>query len=261
MGILAVVTIPHRSGIPKHGFSNSFAIGEILPGATAENDAAKDTLANQIRDLYTSGAATGGTSLAASYMASEVDGGANAASVKLYDITGHLDGSPHGSPVWVKPFTMPTVAPPSALGLPSEVAIAVTLEAAGRAGQQVEAPDGTDPGLAPDRPRQRYTGKFYFGPVRNSPDVAVNAPSGAMMVSGTVTTDLLDVVEYTAEQIYAAGPGLRFLGVWSRADQRIRSIDSVSVDDAFDTQRRRGASPTTRTRRAITVASTVELAS
>ena len=41
------------------------------------------------------------------------------------------------------------------------------------------------------------------------------------------------------------------LGVWSRADARLTAISHVSVDDAWDTQRRRGVDPTARRRVAL----------
>ena len=52
-----------------------------------------------------------------------------------------------------------------------------------------------------------------------------------------------------AQAIDAAGAGdVAGLGVWSRVDRAIRGIDNVRTDDAWDTQRRRGAQPTGVTR-------------
>jgi hypothetical protein len=39
--------------------------------------------------------------------------------------------------------------------------------------------------------------------------------------------------------------------VWSRKDAQVRPVAAVSIDNAFDIQRRRGEEPTLRTRTAL----------
>lgn len=242
MGTLAVVELPYKSGLPKDKTVNTFAIAEA--NGHAGMDAA---YLAAISGIYTTNsAALGGVPLG-SYLSKGVSRVANACTVKLYDITDHLDGSPHGSPYALGTFTIATEG--ADLALPDEVALVCTLEAAGRSTQFVEIPDGTDPGTAVDRPRQRYTGRVYFGPFTSS--ATANDANGSARPTTAIMNAVRERVIAAALAIDAAGAGdVAGLGVWSRVDRAIRGIDNVRTDNAWDTQRRRGISPTAVTRQA-----------
>lgn len=249
MGCLIVVELQGKSGLPKDKYVNTFAIAESIPGNDARANSS-ELLAAAI-DFYngTNAALTGSLGDQMSGCISRVAG---SSAVKLYDITGHLDGSPHGSPFDSTTFQLDGSS--STLGHPEEVALCCTLEAANRADQMVERADGSDPGTAVDRPRQRYTGRVYLGPWA----AAHNVQEGTTNFSrppAILTTGIREAMVRFATAIDAAGGGdVLGLGVWSRADQAIRGIDTVRTDDAWDTQRRRGCSPT-----AVTRTSTGEL--
>lgn len=235
MGTLAVVELPLRSGLPKDRIVNTYAIAEAnhTPGDLP-------ALALAIQRIYTAAELVVGVTLA-TQMSPALNRAADACSVKMYNITDHLDGSPHGSPEFVLPFTLPASGPGAPM--PEEVALVGTLEAAGRAAQFVEVPDGADPDAAPDRPRQRYTGRVYYGPFNAG--VVVADANGMARPTANIQTIIRNVLVRASVEIDDVGVGdIYGLGVWSRKNRAIRGIDNVRTDDAFDTQRRRGASPT-----------------
>lgn len=255
MGVLAQVVLPRRSGLAKDSVVNTYAIG----GASSASPAGDLTdIAEAIYRIYiASPAETPGSSFSFLYMAGCLSNAVDGARVKLYDISAHLDGSPHGSPFMEVPFTLDTFS--SAGSLPAEVACVATLEAVGRGNQLVERPDGIDPGFAPDRPRSRYTGRVFIGPLRDSSDVMTLDVNKEARISSALSLFLRRNIRDAAQSIHAIDPTY-FLGVWSRADEAIRSIDNVAVDDAPDTQRRRGCGATTRQRTAVSEGVGVELA-
>lgn len=243
MGVLAVVEMPMRTGLAKDKVVNTFAIAEADPGATVS--LAEEDYADAFIDFYTLTHASLTAALGAA-LSPALSRVADACVVKFYDITGHLDGSPHGSPFYLKTFTLPAAG--SAQAEPEEQAYCLTLEALDRNLQLVEVPDGADPDAKPDRPRQRYTGRVYLGPFCDGwkftdangmcrPNNPLQAGVRALGVRLAVAIDTISVD--------TAG-----LGVWSRKNRAIRGVATVRTDDAWDTQRRRGASPTAVTRTA-----------
>lgn len=243
MGTLAVVELQGKSGLPKDKYVNTFAIAEAN-SIKGTGDLDDDYFAALIDFYNGTNAALAGS--IGDQMSGCVSRSADASVIKLYDITGHLDGSPHGSPRAVQTFTLDGSG--STLGHPEEVALVLTLEAANRSEQLVEVPDGSDAGAAPDRPRQRYTGRVYLGPWA----AAHNAQQGTTNFSrppSILTDGIRQAGVRLSVGIDAAGAGdLASLGVWSRADRAIRGIDAVRTDDSWDTQRRRGCAPVAVTR-------------
>lgn len=245
MGTLVVVELASRSGLPKDKCVNTFAIAEAGGSHVGKDDAYIDA----ITDLYTLAVPSIGRAVG-ELLSPSLSRVASACAIKLYDITDHLDGSPHGSPYRTEAFTLPAAQNP--LPLPEEVAYAVRLEALGRSDQLVEIPDGADPDLAPDRPRQRYTGHVYFGPL-NAQHLEADV-NGQARPNALLGTGLRDAVARAADAIDTDTADEASIGVWSRQSMWIRGIHSVSTDNAWDTQRRRGAQPTS-----VTTTVTVEL--
>lgn len=237
--VLAVAILPHRNGLVEDIVTNTFVFGNngVAPNAT-DLDAIEDA----VTEFYTTAKNGQGSSLGA-YLHSDRARNALACEVKLYDISAHLDGSPHGAPISTTTFTLPGTATGS---YPSQSAYCITLEAVGRATQPVEEADGPDPGSAPDRPMQRYTGRIYLGPLKTAAGVTdavgITRPSPAFMADCRLGIEAMQL------HVAANSPNLYLLGVWSRTDEVVRDVDRVSSDDTFDTQRRRGASPTVRER-------------
>lgn len=253
MGILAQVVLPYQSNLPRDVATNTFAIGGVGSSISVGDLV---NLTGAISDLYDT--SWNGTEPALGTLIHPcVSRVANACSIRYYDISAHLDGTPHGSPFAHHTFTMPPAA--AAQGLPEEVSVVLRMEAANRANQRVEVPDGVDPDAKPDRPRQRYTGRIYFGPLVSNGDVLTTGTSSRARV-GFLRDYSREALRLVAETIHTNIPG-GWLGVWSRSDEAIREVSHISVDDAFDTQRRRGSSPSVNNRVAVAGAGVqVELA-
>jgi len=132
-----------------------------------------------------------------------------------------------------------TVAPSATGGLPHEVAICMSFAA----------------DVASGDVRARRRGRVYLGPIYTG---AAASSGGRVFVSATVRGII------TAAAVAAFDTGLIAtdprLCVYSRTDDlegestsnSFHDVTSVWVDDAWDTQRRRGTAPTTRDTVAIT---------
>lgn len=142
---------------------------------------------------------------------------ASACRVETYNIptTGRL----LGAPVLITNFTM---AAPVGGGndLPTEVAICTSLAATGTGD------------IAPGRRK----GRTFLGPFNTA--AGTGRPAPIFRASIAANTKILN------ENLGEIGSSL---GVWSRANEEVYTVDRGWVDDAFDIQRRRGVSPTTRT--------------
>lgn len=244
MALKAVVTFDTASAEEADKVTNTFTLAG--PCTEADVDPTNEAAINLAFERFYSVAPTGGTLAVAKYLSPVLVDDVNAVRLDLYDINDHLDGSPAGSPFSSTLFDL--AGPASADGLPAEVAFCVTLEAIGRSSAAVEAPDGSDPGIAIDRPKQRHTGRFYLGPLGTnvlSGGTGVTRPSAAFMTDVRLATQRLDV------ELDGVGVNFTGLGVWSRADEMVSGLEALSTDDAFDTQRRRGPGPTARTRIAL----------
>lgn len=235
--LLVTVNLNAVTGTGEDDVQNSFAVA--VPD-TWDPDADLLDLTGPIAGFYNS-AQTNGHSVGEN-IGPSISRAASAHTISVYDLTGHMDGSPHGSPIAVDATTLLPAAP--AAELPREVAVVLTVRGVDWEEQPIERPDGPDSGTAPDRMRARHTGRIYVGPL--SSDAGVVAQSlGQARVTAQLQTTLRLAAEKMRDQLVAAG----FLGwcVWSRKNSAFYEVTHVETDDAFDTQRRRGAQPTART--------------
>lgn len=209
---------------------NTFAIS--APSGVTSVQYAAYLLA--IRNFYNV-AAPGASSALASWFSEEMSTAVGVNTHAIYDITGHLDGSPHGSPIYEEPSTFGN--PSAATPLPAQVCVAVTLLGNAWATTPVETPDGPDAGGAVDRLRQRRTGKLYLGPLQTAA-IQEDATTNVARVNPTLSADIRAACDKLAADIRAVLPGSVWC-VWSRADEFLYTITHVQVDRRFDTQRRR----------------------
>lgn len=112
---------------------------------------------------------------------------------------------------------------PSGTALPDEVAICLSFQGQRTAGL----------------PQARRRGRIYFGPLRTTAATG-NRPST------TLISTLATAAATFGAQVSALGAGYAW-GVWSPSDQELVEISDGWVDNAFDTQRRRGVATTSRT--------------
>jgi hypothetical protein len=156
-----------------------------------------------------------------------VDRSASSAMIKAYDISGHLNGTPHGPPVATQSFT-PTAAITGGTDPPEGVAIVITLQ----------APYGSDDEfLGGTRPRARDRGRIYFGPI-TAGGVGKESSTGRSVIPLPITTDLLLTFRKMAVG-YTIGAIQYALCVWSRKSALLKPLSVLWCDDRPDYQRRR----------------------
>lgn len=219
----ASVTFNHVSGLPEDSVVNTFTfhtLGDDLAGV--EGDAIQDLL----NDFYTLGHGTSAS--IGSRLGAQLSRTANPV-MRLYDITGHLTGTPAGSPVRVSPLAnLPGASDPNLL--PTEVAACLSFR----------SDYLSDPEFAPGtRPRARDRGRIYIGPLGQNNCVA--GLGGRPVPSGTLTAVILDAAQALRDQ-----PDAQWR-VWSRARGTTDAVVEIWLDDAWDTQRRRGEAAQART--------------
>ncbi len=175
------------------------------------------------------------------YLANSISRGLVAIEYKLYNVSLVLGGQPHGSPDFIDFGSMAGSgqAAGAAGDLPTECALVTTLRAAGYAAQPVEGPDDADPDFAPERPRQRYTGRVYLGPFNDAANGVGGRPETPL------TTRVLNGIDSLDATLKVQNAG-RSIAVWSRQSAVMRAVVEAQVDNAWDTQRRRGVDPNTR---------------
>lgn len=166
-------------------------------------------------------APSGATNAATHYLSPVVSSGANSAMINAYDVSSHLDGTPHGSPVTGTSFT-PNMGIVSS-SWPEGVCCAVTLQ----------APYGTDVEFAPAaRPRSRDRGRFYFGPLITACGQQEATTNRIRLINPFVTDMLLTVKSLFS--ITTAGSITYQLGVWSRKNMGFKPPFQCWIDDRPD---------------------------
>lgn len=211
----ALVEIPRDTTLPADIAINTFHF--LTPG-----------------DVASSGADIS-TALETFYLAVDAYLSANVGtswSLKVYDLE---DASPR---VPVFEDTMGPFTPGVGQGLPEEVAVCLSYEAAAVSGQN----------------QARRRGRIYLGPL--DADLAVNTVAGRTTVASAAMTAIASAASGLAggnpltDPIWCvfspttAGPAPWSAGVLSTA---FYAIASGYIDDQFDTQRRRESPPTART--------------
>lgn len=156
--------------------------------------------------------------------------------VRHYDADGHLAGtSSLGSPVATQNWVGFLAAPVNGGPMPSEVAICLSFHAAFGA-------DAEFAGVT--RPRSRDRGRIFLGPLVLSALIAgQESTTNRPMVAPNVRAAILSNAQ---QYLNVSGGGLLGQQVWSRRNGTVKPVVGWSVDDAFDTQRRRGERPNIR---------------
>lgn len=178
---------------------------------------------------------TGATNAPSYYIGSTISGVATASIVDVYDVTNHLNGSPAGSPV-----LMSTWGPSLGLvtqGPPEGVCATITLQ----------APYGTDVEFAPGaRPRARDRGRIYFGPL-SAHGLSQEATTNRITLNTSIRTDLTKWIKAINVHTTAPHSVVYNLGVWSKKNAAMKSLQECWMDDRPDYQRRRADQGATKT--------------
>lgn len=222
--LLATMTLHQRDGVPADDVQNSFAFTTAtVPPSAAEIDDITAALDNFLNANQSLGVAVG------HYLAESVDSAANRVDVDFFDLTGHLDGTPHGSPIASRSFTL--VAPPDSSPLPAEVAICLSYHSA--FGTDLEESGSM-------RPKARDRGRIYLGPLN-----ILTLSEDSAGHEAFVTPNCRQTIAEAAAG-FGADLDLATWCVWSRADAALKPVVAGYVDNAFDVQRRRGVKSTAR---------------
>lgn len=216
MNFLTTVTFEHDSGLPEDRVVNSFAwTAPDLATLRAFTTAG-------LPDFYNAVHAPGADPLCF-WMSPRLNTLANVSKVNYYDVTTHLDGSPHGSPIAVESFTLGTSAVANAM--PEEVAAVISWH--GDLTGLVEE-------LGTTRPRARHRGRVFIGPLNIQ----------GLGTDGRITTPMLNSMHGAGLFILSSVGGL--FSIWSRKDAAMYTATGGFADNAFDTQRRRGTDASAR---------------
>lgn len=228
----ATVTFEHLSGLARDRVVNTFTFAAETDMTSANIAAITTAIEQFFTATPTDGTAVGAPGILLSPTLSRTV----KPIVRHYNADGHLAGtSSLGSPVAQQQWTGNLPAPLSGGPMPSEVAIALSFHAA----------FGTDPEFAgTTRPRSSDRGRVFIGPlVMSSLIVGDDSTTHRPLVKPNVRAALLSNAQ---SYLQVSGGGLLGLQVWSRKNARVRPVVGFSVDDAFDTQRRRGERATLR---------------
>jgi hypothetical protein len=143
---------------------------------------------------------------------------------KVYD----MSTLPPHEPLANLAFTVPATGGNAA---PAEVALCLSYKA--------------DP--APPIPAARLRGRIYFGPFALDGSKIFDSATGRPISTGAgnVVDTILNAVEDMSDRLYAS-PSIINWSTWSKAGGVLAPVTSMYIDDAWDTQRRRGPAPTTR---------------
>jgi hypothetical protein len=178
----------------------------------------------------------GATNSMAHYLAPSVDIGANHCSIEVYDITSHLDGSPHGSPVAAGNWTLTgTTENPS---LVEGIAACVSYRA--NYGTDVEFGVGT-------RPRARDRNRHYFGPLTANTVTLPTDGTRVKFTSGFINDCLYNTKQVEVITGTGIAPDQWNLQVWSRKGAFVKPVAEYWMDDRPDYQRRRSDQPGNKT--------------
>jgi hypothetical protein len=223
LGDVLVRTIMENvTGLPEDRVINDFA---FATGATAPTTTELAEIGDYVDDFFRA-IPSGAGSAVGSWIGEAINRSATH-TMEFYSISAAGLGSPILVNNWLGP-----VAPVDSSNLPTEVAAVLSFHA-DLTGVQEEGAGGT-------RPRARRRGRVYIGPLGQS---SITHAAENPLISSTLTGVL--AAAGNAMRVAADADGLPWC-VWSRTDQVLRPITGGWVDNAPDTQRRRGTDATTR---------------
>lgn len=230
--ILVRTVLPNISGLAKDEVVNDFVFN--APTSTAAAVAA-------VTSFWTGDHTGGASAPVAGYLNSNVSR-AVAALIQVYELDGHLDGSPHGSPSETDGLAL-TAAPEGGAILPDPLCGVMSYHAAyGTALEtgpssttlptdhraRVEGAPATHTGRT--RPKSSLRGRLYIGPL------ASNAAGATGILAAGFTAALAGAGSY----LTTAALGWC---VWSRRNASVANIIGGWTDTEFGIQRRHNTEP------------------
>lgn len=209
--VRATITIPHVSAVPANAAVNTMHFVTAAPVPTPPD---YDYIMQGIKDFYAknnTGAGALTQLLSANMVPSQLI-------IKLYDLDDPMPRPPRASVI--------SPSPNSGGGsFPHEVAMVLSTK--GLSG----------PGVNPKRNR----GRMFIGPLSDNASYVSRS-------SGDVRPSLIarEILAAAATELAKRALGASW-AIYSRRDNDLKPIVEGFIDDAFDTQRRRGTNASTRT--------------
>ena len=214
---MPVIRVQHalqgRSGLPTDTYVNTFHFSDLAVPTGPD----LVTLATAIKSFYADVAAGGGTSIKSFISGSA---GADGASIKMYNQDDPMPREPIFSELY--DFNLGF----NGKALPSEVAVCLSYAAASQSGA-IQA---------------RRRGRIYIGPLNDSASTLASLTERCRPTTAIQTALVQSALDLRSKAVLL---GLIWL-VYSPTGGSGASITKFWVDDAFDTQRRRGEAPTAR---------------
>lgn len=237
--ILQLVSrLPHVSGMAEDTVENVFNVG-----TDTEPDGALALAASALVAAFYTVTPTGAVQDLGFYISESISRTTNACSILTYKTDDLTGATPFGSPMGTLSFTMT----PAAAGtpLPEEVSSVISYHA-DLTDVPVTMPNPSPP-PAIIRPAQRRRGRVFVGPLTGITAVETAnrvRPSDQFMDDSTYAfRDLATGIDGLS--------GVAKLGIWSKADGEHYPVTDCYMDNAWDTQRRRGPDPTSRVEKSI----------
>lgn len=233
VGLKAVVRLPYTTGIDRDVSENTFFFGsgdDVTPDAMAADVAAR------LKSFYNDTAAGASNALGV-YLSGVIDRGTNKCLITYYDATPPLGtaGHPEGPPLaTTDEFTLASVEDVTT-DLPEEVALCLSYYGTGPSSSGVTLP------------KPRRAGRIYLGPLSGAAiatDATYALPAAAFVTDLCAAGAALLTADTTTANwtVYSRGSAK---GVAS--PPAMTQIVAGFVDNAWDTQRRRGTDPTHKT--------------
>lgn len=215
MGFRVTTTIPYFTNIPRDVVNNTlhYTWGGGSPPDDAEIEVLAQAHAGFIESLYDNG--SGNTSSMANYMRP------NLAVTRVYDAS-----RPTPNPPVYEDVTPLVVGTQSATSLPTEVAMVLSFQGALLAGT----------------PQARRRGRIYLGGLANTDD-----PSGTSAFPKPSPLKVQNRCNAASAYLVTLSGTSWTWCVFSRVNNNYVPVTNGWVDDAYDTQRRRGQDPQART--------------
>jgi len=223
------VTLAVKSGITRDFIVNDFHY--TRPAVVTDTD--YDAMQSHIQDFYDT-VATGGVTSVGAKLSNEIKTTALAHRIDFYDVP--VGGGAIGAPVASREFTIGTV---STSGLPEECAAVLGFRA--EYGTDVEFGSGT-------RPRSRDRNRIFLGPLSQNTVSQDGTTQRVYLVDNLIQSALASAIQYLYTEPFADGWLWR---VVSRAGNVDKPVAYVDMDNAFDSQRRRGTDALAKTEAAV----------
>lgn len=238
MGLLkAQVVMRALTGMAEDSVANTLY---FLSGSLADPDMPNTAEINEVRDrlidFYTDVQASG--SAIGSFIGEQITRDSNAHSIDFYWNEDDEPAATWGSPIATRSWTLSAVSPGTPF--PSEVATVLSFH-----GDLTDVPQ-TAPNPTPPpatiRPASRLRGRIYLGPLQN----IAGAEDGTTHEI-YINTNWRDTLTQAASALLAANDTTWAWCGATKAGEGTFDIVGGWVDNAFDTQRRRGQDATVRT--------------